>query len=764
MTSPTTAAPTFQLPQLTQQQKTFTLIGAFLGVLLAALDQTIVSTAGPTIQKALNIDNALYSWITTAYLVASTVMVPIYGKLSDLYGRKPILLTGIAIFLGGSVLCGFANSAEFLILARGLQGLGSAALFTSALSIISDMFPPAERGKWSGLFGAVFGLSSVVGPLVGGFLTDHVNWQSNFFVNLPVGAIALFFIITRMPNLKTNTSKPTIDFLGAFWLVIGIVPLLLALSLGKTEVHAGQLGYLWGSAQILGMFALAAIGILAFVMTERRAKDPLLDLSLFKIPTFSIGNAAAFVIGMGFLGAIVFLPLFMQRVVGVSATSSGFASIPLVIGLVIGNIASGQLVARFGRYKPLMLVGLLIMVLGFAVTGFTLTAHSTFWEVFFKMIVMGLGLGPSIPLFTLAIQNAVSPQKIGVATASATFFRQMGSTIGVAILGSIFANTLSADLKPRMEAIKADLPASMQSQFSGSGSGGIGEGGGNSNFDVAKTKTDIIAKLDKQKTLLSKAIGENDLAALKTLAADPNLPSEQKKQFQEAVTAGGFQTYLKNQFANQKVLIEKALKQNDPAAIKELLANPQTPEQLKKTLAAGGIAAQVKQGFATQYQGIAAAINSGKPEAMQALLANPQLPAPLKARLSQIPAAALANPQARAGILSGIKQGLDAAQAGAIAQATSAALAGVNKGMDAAATNAPKAILDKALAGLDTAKTTIIPTMDKIDVALKESFTHGITTVYKWGILIALLGFLITSFIPELPLRKTSGHAPVAAE
>jgi EmrB/QacA subfamily drug resistance transporter len=702
------ATPGFVMPQieLTQQQKTFTLIGAFLGVLLAALDQTIVSTAGPTIQKALNIDNALYSWITTAYLVASTVMVPIYGKLSDLYGRKPILLIGIGIFLLGSFLCGFANSAAFLIIARAIQGLGSAALFTSALSIISDMFPPAERGKYSGLFGAVFGLSSVVGPLVGGFLTDNISWQSNFYVNLPVGAIALFFIITKMPNLNITQNKPTIDYLGAFWLVVGVVPLLLGLSLGKTETHAGELGYLWTSPEILGLFALAIVGIVAFVITERRAKDPLLDISLFKNPTFAIGNAAAFVIGMGFLGAIVFLPLFMQRVVGVSATSSGFASIPLVMGLVIGNILSGQLVSRFGRYKPLMLIGLMIMVLGFAVTGFTLTVNSTYWEVFFKMIVMGLGLGPSIPLFTLAIQNAVSPTKIGVATASATFFRQMGSTIGVAILGSVFANVLSGDLKSKTESIKADLPAAMQSQFSG---GGIGEGGSSSNgFDANKIKADISTKLDGQKVLLTKAIQDNDLEALKKLAADPNTPAEQKTQFNDAITAGGFQNSLK-----------------------------------------AGIGKAVGAKFDETYNTISTVISSGNPAAFKALLQNPQLPATLKANLAKIPPQALANPQARVGILAGIKQGLDAAKVSTT---------------DQAVTSTTTSILEKANAGLDEAKTKILPAIDKLELALKESFTDGITTVYKLGILIAILGFLITLAIPELPLRKAGSFGPPAAE
>jgi EmrB/QacA subfamily drug resistance transporter len=703
------ATPGFTMPQieLTQQQKTFTLIGAFLGVLLAALDQTIVSTAGPTIQKALSIDNSLYSWITTAYLVASTVMVPIYGKLSDLYGRKPILLIGIGIFLLGSFLCGFANSAAFLIIARGIQGLGSAALFTSALSIISDMFPPAERGKYSGLFGAVFGLSSVVGPLVGGFLTDNISWQSNFYVNLPVGAIALFFIITKMPNLNITQNKPTIDYLGAFWLIVGIVPLLLGLSLGKTETRAGELGFLWTSPEILGLFALAIIGIVAFIITERRAKDPLLDMGLFKNSTFAIGNAAAFVIGMGFLGAIVFLPLFMQRVVGVSATSSGFASIPLVMGLVVGNILSGQLVSRFGRYKPLMLIGLMIMVLGFGIAGFTLTVNSTYWEVFFKMIVMGLGLGPSIPLFTLAIQNAVSPTKIGVATASATFFRQMGSTIGVAILGSVFANVLSGDLKSKTEAIKADLPAAMQAQFSSGG--GIGEGGSSSNgFDANKIKADISTKLDGQKVLLTKAIQDNDLEALKKLAADPNTPAEQKTQFNDAITAGGFQNSLK-----------------------------------------AGIDKAVGAKFDATYNTISTVISSGNPAAFKALLQNPQLPAPLKANLAKIPPQALANPQARVGILAGIKQGLDAAKTSTT---------------DQAVTSTTTSILEKANAGLDDAKTKILPAIDKLEMALKESFTDGITTVYKLGILIAILGFLITLAIPELPLRKAGSFGPPAAE
>ena len=441
------AQPTpFKTPELTPQERLFTLLGTLLGLLLAALDQTIVATAGPAIQRDLSIEPSLYVWITTAYLVTSTVFVPIYGKLSDLYGRKPVLFAAISIFLLGSLLCGLAQSAVQLILFRALQGLGSAGLFTTAFAIIADIFPPAVRGRYTGLFGAVFGLSSVVGPLVGGFLTDNISWHWVFFVNLPVGAVALAFIVLRMPLLRLSRRRPVIDYLGAAWLLVFTVPLLLALSLGKTQLSPGETGYLWGSWQILGMFALALAGLAGFLLTERRVKEPILPLSLFANRTFAVGNAASFVLGAGFLAAIVFLPLFMVIVVGLSATNSGLTVTPLTFGIVFGNVISGQLVSRFGRYKPLMLAGIVLLTAAFTIMGFTLTPDSSQAEVTLKMILMGLGLGPAIPLYTLAIQNAVPPQMTGVASSSALFFRSMGSTIGVAVLGSIFANTFSAEL------------------------------------------------------------------------------------------------------------------------------------------------------------------------------------------------------------------------------------------------------------------------------------------------------------------------------
>ena len=700
MAAPAYSAP--PVPELTQQEKTFTLIGVFLGVLLAALDQTIVATAGPSIQADLKIPAGLFVWVTTAYIVASTVMVPIYGKLSDLFGRKLILLVGIGIFLLGSLLCGLSNDTWAIIASRAVQGLGSAALFTTALAVIADIFPPAERGKYSGLFGAVFGISSVVGPLVGGFLTDNFSWHWVFYVNLPVGALAVAFIVSKMPALNHQTSKPSIDYAGAAALLAALIPLLLALSLGKTAVNPGDTGYLWGSIEIIGMFVLSVVSLVVFILIEQRAKDPLVDMRLFANKTFTVANLAAFVIGMGFFGAIIFLPIFMQNVVGLSATESGFAGVPLVIGLVIGNILSGQLVSRFGRYKPLMLIGLVILTVGFAIAGFTLTPQSTFWEVFAKMIVLGLGLGPSIPLYTLAVQNAVSPEKIGVATSAATFFRSMGSTVGLAIFFSIFSNYLSQNLPGAIATATADLPAPLKTQFSSTQGGGLsGEGSGNNlRFDTVGIKKTATAAVSKN-----------------------------------------FDEFSAN--------ITKALQTNDPTAVKAVLENPQTPAQLKAVLEAGGIAASVKRGFTAQFVAISSVVNSGNAAAWQALLQNPQLPAPLRANLARIPAQAIQNPQARAGILAQIKTGLDGAQAGAITAATNAALQG-------------------ATGGLETAKQSVLTqvstTVDKVGVAFKTVLTDGITLIYKIGIIVAILAFFITMALPELPLRKDSRYSAPAAE
>jgi EmrB/QacA subfamily drug resistance transporter len=435
--------PDFQEFALTRRQKVFTLAGTLLGLLLAALDQTIVATAGPAIQRDLAMTPAVYPWITSAYLVASTVMVPIYGKLSDVYGRKAILLLGIALFIAGSAACGMASTTSQLIAARALQGVGSASLFTSAFAVVADIFPPADRGKYQGIFGGCFALSSVVGPLVGGFLTDNLSWHWVFFVNLPLGAIAVTFIVAKMPALKRPRSAPVrIDVAGALFLLLSVVPFLVALSFGHAALEKPSTTVL-----TVALAACSVVGGVFFLRAERRAPEPLLDLRLFRNRVFAVGNLAIFVLGASFLGAIVFLPLFMVNVVGLSATRAGLTLTPLTLGIVAGNVLSGQLVSRLGHYKRLMLIGNVVLIMGFALLGFTLHAESSQAHVTIKMIVLGLGLGPSIPLYVLAIQNAVDHRELGVATAAATFFRQIGATVGVTALGAVFAITLALETR-----------------------------------------------------------------------------------------------------------------------------------------------------------------------------------------------------------------------------------------------------------------------------------------------------------------------------
>ena len=519
--------------QLTPQQTTFALIGLLLGVFLAALDQTIVATAAPIIQKDLNISNALYPWLTTIYLLSSTVMVPVWGKLSDLYGRKNMLLAGIGVFLLGSVMCGFSQDGIQLIISRGVQGLGSAALFTVALSIIADIFAPEQRAKFSGLFGMLFGISSIVGPLVGGYLTDNISWHWIFFVNVPLGALAIYFIVTTMPALKRDWggNRPGIDWAGVFWLFLGTIPLLVALSLGKNEVLSGESGFLWTSWQILSMFALSLTGIIAFIATERRVKEPLVNLELFKNKSFAWGTAAAFVAGSAFLAAIVFLPFFMVNVVGLSATSAGLTTLPLTFGLVLGNIFSGQLAARIGKVKPIILSAMVVLLIGFALMGFTLTSDTSQFDVGWKMFLVGVGLGPTIPLFTLAVQNAVQPRDIGGATALVTFSRSLGTTIGVAVLGSVFATVLGNSFASGRAEIVQSLPLEQRSQFASlNAPSGGGEGGASGNFDLTRIKKQAEAGIAKQfaaqYSTLERAINSGSIQAFQALKTNPQLPEQ----------------------------------------------------------------------------------------------------------------------------------------------------------------------------------------------------------------------------------------------
>ena len=437
----------------TAQERKVTIAAVMIVFLLAALDQSIVSTAMPRIAAQLN-GLGLYTWVTTAYLLSSTVMVPIYGKLNDIYGRKPVLVTGVLIFAFGSALCGLAG--EFgplpllgggmtqLIVFRAVQGVGGGALFTTAFAIVADLFPPRERGKFSGILGSMFGLASVLGPVMGGFFTDmgtlHIGpvavagWRWIFYVNLPLCLLALFMILVKMPQLL-HRHPGKVDFLGAGLIVVTFVPLLLALSWGGRD-------YPWGSSEVVHMLGLSAIGLVAFLITEARVSNPILSLGLFKDKVFATCNLAAFTLSMCFLGTVTFLPLFLQLGQGRAATQSGLAMLPLMLGLIVTAGLAGRVVAKTGRYKPLMLGGAVFLLLG---TYFVskITPQTTGLGLAWRLLIMGIGLGPLQSLFSLAVQNAAPPHQMGVATSASQFFRQIGSTVGVAVFGAVLSHNLA---------------------------------------------------------------------------------------------------------------------------------------------------------------------------------------------------------------------------------------------------------------------------------------------------------------------------------
>lgn len=440
----------------TDAERRITIAGVMIVFLLSALDQTIVSTAMPVIIGQLH-GLQLYSWVTTAYLLSSTVMVPVWGKLGDLFGRKPVLLWGVGLFLAGSWLSGVAG--EFgdlpllgggmvqLIVFRAIQGLGGGALFTTAFSIIADLFPPRERGRFAGLFGAVFGFSSAVGPLLGGYFTDHgtvtiaghviAGWRWVFYLNIPIGLVALFMIIAKMPKLS-HASKGTIDYVGAVLIVAACVPLLLALTFGGQK-------YPWGSSTVLGLFAIFIVSTIAFVFVEKRVKDPIIHMELFGNKVFAWANTAGFFSSMSFLSVVAFLPLFMQLGQGLKATTSGLSTLPLMIGLIAAATVSGRLVTRTGRYKPFLLAGVIMLLISTFLMSL-MGHHTSRLDLGWRMALLGMGLGPLQGLFSVAIQNAVPVNRIGVVTSANQFFRQIGSTVGVAIFGTLLTNGLNSKL------------------------------------------------------------------------------------------------------------------------------------------------------------------------------------------------------------------------------------------------------------------------------------------------------------------------------
>lgn len=580
--------------QITSAERRLTLAALAVVVLLSALDQTIVATAMPRIIEELQ-GLSMYAWVTTAYMLTSTVSVPLYGKLSDQYGRKPILIIGVLLFLGGSALCGL--SGEFgtlpvlgegmmqLVVFRALQGLGAGALMTVSFAVMADLYPPRERGRLFGVFGSVFGLATVIGPFIGGFFTDHgtvqlagyeiAGWRWVFYVNLPLGALALFMIVYRMPALRKGGGG-AIDYLGAVLVVLTAASALLALTLGGTH-------YSWDSPHIVGLFAASAVSLVIFIWVEARAREPILPLHLFSIPTFRTATLGSFVMSMAFLGVVMFMPLYMQVVQGVTATQSGVSLLPLMIALIFSSIMSGRIVTRTGKYKLLMIGGGVVLFIGVvSLTG--ITADTTQRDLAWRLVITGLGLGPAQTLFSLVIQNAAPATQIGVATSMSQFSRQMGSTVGVAIFGTFLTHALTAELPkhvpqlPGANISQLDL-AHAQSQA----------------MHVDQIRARVDAALDERYQVIERAYGE------------------------------------------------------DPNAVAEVLGDSRLPEQVKAPLRDGGIRARTSDELVKRTDALVAELKDGE-DGRDRLLKDPNLSPALKQQLANIPSRAWDEPQVIAGV------------------------------------------------------------------------------------------------------------------
>ena len=427
------------------------LFAILLALFLSALDQTIVGTALPRIVTDLG-GNDLYTWVVTIYLLTATITGPVYGKLSDQFGRRPLLMIGVGLFLLGSFLSGLSGDMFQLILFRGIQGLGAGAIFPIALAVIGDLFTPQERGRYQGLFGAVFGLSALLGPALGGLLTDTIGWHWVFFVNLPIGAVAMAIIWRLLPGGRPAGVTRRIDYQGVFLFSAALVPILIGLTNKQTLD--------WFDPWVGGLIGIGLVIGLLFLWVESRAAEPIVPLTLFRDRTYAGSMAAVFLASFGFFAAIIFLPRWFQVVNGSSATESGYQVLPLLAGLILSSVVSGALVSRTGRYKGILLFALVCLALGLWLsTG--LRADTQLPLLWAWMFITGVGIGPTLSVYTIVVQNAVPQERLGVATSNLTFFRQVGGTVGLAIAGTIFGTTLSSEAPSQLRSrlLEAGVPA-----------------------------------------------------------------------------------------------------------------------------------------------------------------------------------------------------------------------------------------------------------------------------------------------------------------
>jgi EmrB/QacA subfamily drug resistance transporter len=430
------------LRSLPRKQVVLTMAGVLLAMFLGSLDQTIVSAAMPRIVADLS-GFSQYAWVTTAYIIASAVVIPITGKLTDMYGRKPFYIAGLVIFTLASVLSGFSQNMLQLILFRGLQGIGAGIMMSNAFTVIGDLFPPAQRGKYQGIVSSVFGLSAVIGPVLGGFLTDHYSWNWIFFINVPLGLAVIVLFAFFFPDFRPERTPHRVDYAGMATLALGVVSLLVALSWGGTE-------YAWLSWQVAGLLAVAMVLLLLFLRIENRSPEPVIPPSLMKNRIVAVSEAAVFLTAFGLFGTIMFVPLFFQGVLGATATASGSYFIAMTLGQVSGAFISGQLLSRAGgHYRVLGAVGIAMSGSGMLLMSLMSPATS-FGVATFNIVLTGVGIGITMPLYTIAVQNAVPYSVLGVATSSVPFTRSVGGSIGLAVLGATLTGRFAAEFGARV--------------------------------------------------------------------------------------------------------------------------------------------------------------------------------------------------------------------------------------------------------------------------------------------------------------------------
>ncbi|MDM5316868.1 MDR family MFS transporter [Fictibacillus sp. b24] len=436
------------MEHLEMRRKVIIMLSIMAAMLFAALNQTIVGTSLPKIIADLG-GIEYYSWVFTIFMLTSSITAILVGKLSDIYGRKPFILLGIGVFTIGSLLCGVSRSILELIAYRGIQGLGGGMIMSTAFTAVGDLFPPRERGKWQGIMSSVFGLASVFGPTLGGYIVDHFHWHWVFWIFLPFGLVAFAAIYFLFPSVQRK-EKESIDYTGSLLLTLTMVPLLLSFTWAGNQ-------YDWISPEIIGLFSVTIVAFFLFIRTEKRVSSPVLPLDMFKNKVFTVSNIIGFFLGAGMFGSIMYMPFFIQGVMGTSATKSGFVMMPLTLAMVAGSTISGQIVTKTGKYKKLAMLGLFIMVSGMTSMHF-MDTETTNTTAILNMILVGSGLGIAFPIFTLTVQNAIEHKYLGVATSSVQLFRQLGGTIGVSIMGSVMNNSLADHFNKESQKLMVSTP------------------------------------------------------------------------------------------------------------------------------------------------------------------------------------------------------------------------------------------------------------------------------------------------------------------